>query len=443
LDIKYEKVKEVGLSLDFKTILLAFALFFYLYSVNFAFLPTYTARIIVGLGLVYVFLVAFQNRFPRFSSELLPVLILFFVYFLWAFLGATLDGFSDPSLVISAALLFFQSFIGAVVFVVAFFNLKYSFRDVILILQITVVVQACFVILYFVSWDFREWTFSNVPIGGNIDPTKNLFRSRGLTHSGGATLALMQAIGLLFTAYLVTNVRYRRGQFFYLILSFGLIFISIFLTGRTGLLMLPAVFLFFFFVTMLKGRLLKNIWFFVLIVPLGGVIGILLLKVAYYQILGGFSTSWGSDGFDQLVSWVVSEFVSDDGKIQSRTADILMDHWFFPMDSKTFFLGSPSTWNVNAIPSDIGIVRLWHGVGLIGMLMFYAIFFVIFLVTWIKQEGLSEKLLVLFLFLFLFFTELKEPFLLKLNINSFLSILFFYTLIRWRRIKEKKEILHS
>lgn len=408
---------------------LVFFLFFYLYGVNFSFLPIYSSRVIVFIGLAYLLFLSVKQRDLKVPSDFLAVIFVYGLCLLWFFFRAALFDLKDLSSLSSLILLLFHSFFGGLFFAVLFSKMKLSFRQVVFLVQIVITIQAFFVVLYFISWDFRELTFAYIPEAGNIDHRKNLFRSRGLQHGSSATLSLIQSMGLLFTAYLVSTGRLRGMQIFYLLSSFGLIFLSIFLTGRTGLLMLPVVFTYLFFVFFKKRNINKNTIFFVFSLPVAVILLFILLRLGYQYILGGFSTEWGEDGFDRLVRWVVGEFFSSDGKVQARTMQILSSHWFLPETWSMFLFGDPTTWSLNRIPSDIGFVRILHSSGLIGMLLFYLLFFIVFLVLVIKTRCNDAKYMLVSLAAFLFILEAKEPFLINLRVNSFILLLFCYVVI--------------
>lgn len=420
--------------------LFIFILFFYLYGVHFTFLPTYTSRLIVFAAWVYLALLFLTKKSIAAPIELVTIGLLYFLYLAWVLAISAVYGFADISVLVSTVLLFLHAFVGGIFFAVIFKKMNFTFRQVILVVQVVIVAQAFFILLYFISWDFREFTFAYIPEGGNIDHRENLFRSRGLTHGSSATLSLIQSMGFLFTAYLVATVHYRSKQFIYLVLSFGLIFLSVFLTGRTGLLMIPVAIFYLFALLVLRQRISKNSVYFVLGVPVAAALLFVLLRLGYQYVLGGFSTAWGEDGFDRLIRWVVGEFFGSDGQVQSRTMQILSSHWFFPEAWHLFFFGDPTTWSLNRIPSDIGIVRLWHGVGLVGMLMLYALFVLVFLMSILKARGTEAKLMLAMLAVFLFIAEAKEPFLSNLNVNVFIILIFCYLMVSDRADRNRKSV---
>jgi len=88
--------------------------------------------------------------------------------------------------------------------------------------------------------------------------------------------------------------------------------------------------------------------------------------------------------------------------------------------------GDPATWDLHRVPSDIGPIRLLFGSGVLGTVLFYMSFIVLFFSLVQSIDGYREKLFLGLLCVFLLVTEFKEPFLMKVNVNSYLFILFFY-----------------
>lgn len=408
-----------------KVFLLVFILFFYIYGVNFTFLPVHTSRLILLAAFIYFTLKFFFKPRIEVENTVLIAVFLYVVYFNWVFLISGFQQLKDVTILANTLLLFVHTLVGGIFFSTIFHKMNFTLRDAILFIQIVIFIQAVFIFIYFLSWDFREFTFNYIPETGNIDHRETLYRSRGLTHSSGSTLSVLQSIGLLFTAYLISTVSYRSKQFFYLILSFGFLVVSIGLTGRTGLFMLPVVLTYLLFLLMMKNKLPKNITYFAISIPLVLIASYFILKYGYFALLGDGDAAV----FDRLVKWYVDEFFGE-GQVQSRTIrTILHEHWFLPDDLKTFYLGDPSTWSVNRIPSDAGLVRRMHGVGLFGGALIYVLYLIVFLYIVVKSRGVAEKGLFALLGLFLLIIELKEPMITHLSIAGVYLMIFSYFLL--------------
>lgn len=416
-------------------------LFFYVYSVQFSFFPLHSSRLIEAVALVYIILFAFAQKRVNINREGLSGFLLFLLFFAWVLVGGALNGYSDGIFMTGVFLLLLHAFAGALFFALLFNRLKFDFAKVVLFLQVAIVIQAFFIVMYFVSWDFRSFSLEYIPASGNIDFEKNLFRSKGLMNSSGASLSLVQAFGVLFTSYLLAITPYKSKKFIYLIASFALLFLSIFLTGRTGLLMFPVALLFLSVFLMGRERVPKNIFYFVFIFPVTLIAAFFVLKFGYQYFLGGFTTAWGEDGFDRLVRWVSGEFFGSDG-VRSKTMMLLRDHWFAPEDMRTFFVGDQSTWSENRIRSDIGFVRLWYAVGLFGALLLYISYFYVFLTMVLRAPDQKAKIMFALLGMFMFVLEMKEPFLMNASVVSVIFVLWIFLLSQnggHRRIEAARE----
>jgi hypothetical protein len=412
-----------------KEILLGFFLFFYLYGVQFTFMPLSTARIIILMAYAYfAFIILAKPSFHVQRSGIL-LLLVYVIFLYWVAFMTVLRGAKDLNILISTSLLILHSFIGGCFFVSILNKMDIDFRKFILFLQVVIVVQAVFIIIYFVSWEFREFTFAYIPEGGNIDHRTVLFRSRGLTHSASAALSVLQSFGLLFTAFLMTSVKYRSIQFVYLCLSFGILILSVLLTGRTGLLMLPVIVVYFGFILITKKRIPKNITYFVLAVPVLTFLSYILFRYVYQNFFGGITTSGGEDVVDRVIRWYMVEFY-EEGKLQSRTVSALKEHWFFPESSSELLFGDPATWSFNRIRSDVGVVRMWHGVGLIGIIIYYSLMLLLFIHMAILSLSFPERFMIILLGVFIFIIELKEPFMFSIGINSFFMLILIFVISR-------------
>ncbi len=411
-----------------KLFFLVLSLFFYLYGVNFTFLPISTARIIIVIAFCYFLLTLLFKPSIIIRRSGLLLLLIFMVFGYWVIFISIISGFRDKAILTSVILMVIHSLMGGWFFSVLFQEFKFDFRKVIFIIQIVITIQAVFILIYFVSWSFREFTFAYIPETGNIDYRENLFQSRGLTHSSGAMLSVLQSVGVLFSAYLISTVNFRSKEFFYLLFSFGLLCLSIIITGRTGLLMLPLVFIYFTLMLFLKPGIPKNITYFSFTAPLILIASFLIFRYLYANLLGGITTSSGEDILDRIARWYLVEFF-DEGRIQSRTFMILSEHWFFPDNTLVLLFGDPATWGVDRISSDIGYVRMWYGIGIIGIIFYYSLLFTVFLQMVLLSKAYPEKIMISILGIYLFFIEMKEPFMFNISVNAFFILIFVYLIM--------------
>ena len=422
-----------------KIFLLGFSLFFYLYGVNFTFMPLSTARIIIIIAFCYFLLTFIYKPSIRLRISDLLLLLIFLVLWYWVFFMTVVSGYTDKSMLTSVSLMLVHSLVGGWFFSNLFVRFGFNFRKVILLIQIVITIQAVFILIYFVSWDFREFTFLYIPETGNIDYRVNLFQSRGLTHSSGAVLSVIQSLGVLFTAYLLSTSKYSSKEFIYLLFSFGLLCLSIFITGRTGILIIPLVFIYFLMVLLSRKGIPKNITYFAVAAPLIVVVSFILFRYVYQNIIGGITGATGEDIFDRVVRWYVEEFFAE-GALQSRTLSILSGHWFLPDNAELLLFGDPSTWDLNRIRSDIGYIRMWHGIGAAGFLIYYCFLILIFVRMVLSAKAFPEKLMAGILGIYFFIIETKEPFIFNVFVNAFIVLIFIYLIISKRKATQKLPI---
>lgn len=416
------------------SLLLVLGLFFFLFSVKFTFLPAHSYQLVLLIASFYVIIDYIRNRKNLFSisSEFKIFTYLYLLLFLWIVISYGFNGFEDPYMIKKIIILFIKSILCSLIFVYIFLKFNISFKNLILYLQIIIFIQALFVILYFFSLDFKNWTLDFIPASGNLDPRLD-FRSRGLMNGASATGSLMMSFGLIFTAYLAVVSKVKKRYFFYFSISFSLILISIFFIGRTGFLIVPFVGFYFLFIYIYKKEFRNNIKIFVGYIFTYLVIGFVFLSILMYLNLLSIDLT----KFNTVLNWVTNEINFQNGSMEIKTLTILSSHWFVPDDIKTFLFGNPSSFDEERISSDIGFIRILYGFGIIGSILFYGFFIFVFLKMIQKLEKIEEKLIIIIFAILLFITEIKEPFLFKVSINSFILLLFLF--INFNPSYNKKE----
>lgn len=416
------------------SLLLVLGLFFFLFSVKFTFLPAHSYQIVLLIASFYVIIDYIRNRKNLFSisSEFKIFTYLYLLLFLWIVISYGFNGFEDPYMIKKIIILFIKSILCSLIFVYIFLKFNISFKNLILYLQIIIFIQALFVIFYFFNIDFKNWTLDFIPASGNLDPRLD-FRSRGLMNGASATGSLMMSFGLIFTAYLAVVSEVKKRYFFYFSISFSLILISIFFIGRTGFLIVPFVGFYFLFIYIYKKEFRNNIKIFVGYIFTYLVIGFVFLSILMYLNLLSIDLT----KFNTVLNWVTNEINFQNGSMEIKTLTILSSHWFVPDDIKTFLFGNPSSFDEERISSDIGFIRILYGFGIIGSILFYGFFIFVFLKMIQKLEKIEEKLIIIIFAILLFITEIKEPFLFKVSINSFILLLFLF--INFNPSYNKKE----
>ena len=406
--------------------LLASLVFLFIYSFKFSFFPVFTSRLIL-LGLIFWTMLN-VGKLPRIRSDLLIIIGIYLILLVYICVRNAENSSADISLLTGYVILGVESIAGSLMLAMLIVKSGFGFSSFSKMFVCAAVIQAIFIILYFITPSFKFWVSQNIPLISNFESDHEIFMSRGLTHSPGATLSLVQSLGLLFVAQLITKKRALTGAFFFAVSYFLIILFSIFLTGRTGLLMIPFVFAFIIFNTSKFRYINKSAVSFLFIVPLLSTFFVIIALYFGEFIIDGTTMAWGEGIVDRVARWVVSAFINEDGKLGSKTVEGLIDHWFLPESTKSFIFGDVTTWNTKRIVSDVGYVRTLHGIGVIGFVCYYLLIFMTMLASFIYARENNIKLLITIVYIFLFLVETKEPFFSKLYINKVMYLIFFVLL---------------
>jgi hypothetical protein len=413
------------------------AAFFYLYSVSFRALPEelVTARIIALLAITVLAVRTVRTRGQlAVDEDVLVVISLFVLYAAWIGWRTVVTGTDDFGLLTNASLLLLQVFPGALLLGRAFARRQPELRDLVLVLQTIIAAQAVLIVLSFVSWDFRLLTLKLLHAGA--DPAEELhpFRVRGLTHGTGAKLSGFQAIGLLFSVYLLLGAKSARAVV-YLTTSIALIMGSIFLTGRTGFIMLPLCAMFVVLHLAVTRQVPRGVIGAALLIPVCAIGGFIALKSIF---LSGADAAASAEALARVSRWVFKEFMryGDGSAIGSSTvASLLQHHWFLPETNRTLLFGDPATWQLHRIHSDVGPVRMVFGAGLVGAVLLYAASAALWTAAFRRTRKFADRLMLLTLLAWLVLIELKEPMLLDLRFLSLVALLLMFNIFARARAR--------
>jgi hypothetical protein len=410
------------------TVLIGFLLFFFVYSVEFSFLPVHTSRIISVFGGLMLLLISIRaSHRVVVDQQVLLVTALLSGFVVWVGIRTAMTGAEDLSLLIAGALIIIQVLPGAAAIAYVLRRLDFDFDKVIQLLYAIIAIQALLIVVSFFSWDFKQWTLAHIPPSSNVDPL-HPFRVRGLTHGTGAKLSAFQGAGLIMAAYLLMKCQSYSELARLLALSV-LIVASIVLTGRTGVLAIPLAVALLGTRLLITGKINRKSAVAVLALPAALVIGFLLFQ-QYYLFLGGWdSTTAGSDAMQSLIRWFSEDFValmSDDRLSESTVGVLLQYHWFLPKSDTSLIFGDPNTWSLARIHSDVGVVRMLFGAGLVGTTLLYIGVLAMFISMLGWCRSIEQQALIALLAVWMALVELKEPYFLDLRYLSFICVLFFF-----------------
>lgn len=401
--------------------------FFSIYGTYFTFLPTYSSRIIGVIGLFYLVSIIITTNIIRIRINFLIFIFISMTLFTHLLIMTVIYP-GDLLILYNRVAFFFQTLPAAAFISYLVSRRNFSFRDMIKLIVICIFLQSIFIIIEFLSQWFRDISAIYIPSTGNIDYSEVQARFRGLTNGGGASLSVIQSIGLLGIIYLIASSKSVRWlDYLSYAAMIGSILISIFLSGRTGILIIPVCIIYILSFSLNTTSIRRFTLLMIVFSPILVYIIYRLLQ-ASYGALGGAELATGEDVLTRLLRWYSEEFVSEDGSLQSRTVQALLSHWFMPDDIPTLLFGDPTTWALNRISSDVGIVRILHATGVIGFLLYYGSFLVIFVYMILSTPDRFSKRYILLISAFLILIETKEPFLIGFNISSIVFIIYFYLL---------------
>ncbi len=235
------------------------------------------------------------------------------------------------------------------------------------------VAHAAIMVLAFFVGPVRDVLYKVVILGAKGQLfIEGLYRSPGLTTGGGDTLSAMQAISFVFGLYYVVSVRKDLpfGYFLFHLAAFSLLFVSVLLSARTGLVVLflgimcliaRQFFLMFMRARFSSATLKKLCWLILLLVS-----GI---PVLYSGLVTSEYSRFVHRAFELYTNFV------EHGKVGTSSTDELFKMFFLPTSDTGFLFGNGNFGRdaqLKILPSDVGYVRVWFGSGIIGVVLFYA-----------------------------------------------------------------------
>lgn len=256
---------------------------------------------------------------------------------------------------------------------------------------------------------FRDFIYSYTANDRAVMGGRYYYSMAGLSNGGGAQLSVYQSVGVII-APLYYFIYPTKMRLLLSCLAFFVCLFSVFITGRTGILLA-----FVFTPIVLLINLGKNpTWKFLS--------ALTLILFFIFSASAIFKTSQESD---RIEFYKIFERLSslDDG--YESTSDVLSSQWILPKDGVTLFLGEPKligsdqSDEYRLVKSDIGYIRILHGYGVVGSFFHYLFYFYIIYIGLKKLKsakissgiGIGVGINVVFAFIILF-SQAKEVFVL-------------------------------
>jgi O-antigen ligase len=275
-------------------------------------------------------------------------------------------------------------------------------------------IHSTIMVTAFLSPDFRDMLYQYVALSeeGEAFVLFNL-RSPGLTSGGGAALSVTQAAMLICGSFAALESRKQYGWFQVGLFTICVLLLltSVLLSGRTGMvvlmlwiiinLMLSPVFL-----RRIKRNAMANLGkFFVL--------ASCMVVVLYFVDYSKYDKAL-SQAFEFYYNWEETGIPSTES-----SSEIISTMYFFPSNLMDLFFGTSNFGRGSRLPylaSDVGYVRFIFGIGLIGTILCFAFYILIFLQA-IRIRNTSKILSILLVyFVFtVFVVNFKELFFVQIQ----------------------------
>ncbi len=382
----------------------------------------------------FLLLLVVLFKYSSFSRIYLNFLLLYWLGGLWILFTGILNSNIDSSIL-------FSYFTGTLALlagypIVKVFSKKIEVDEINFIIRSTYIaglIHAFIMVLAFFWEPFRSLLYSIVPLGDNGQSfVENMIRSPGLTSSGGDSLSVIQSLSLIFGIYYFTEIKKEAGLFqsFAYLLSFLILFLSILLSARTGLIII-FIFLCWLFLSKLLRFILTSkfnsifisrMFFFIIVVSITA-------PLSYNYLINSEYSRFARRAFELFINYTES------GTVTTTSTDNLKQMYFLPKDKIHLIFGDGNFGRNESLPgisSDVGYVRMVFGVGLIGcFMMLLPLFYVLYLC--VKYYDINKhltNLMILMIFLVLivnlkvyYYFEFREIFKILYLLLASLTIL--------------------
>jgi len=275
--------------------------------------------------------------------------------------------------------------------VFAFFSRRgFNFNDFIYCALLAVVVNGLVIIFEVFFPDFRDLIEVVLVASGNVDWQEG-FRYRGIASGGGASLSILIPVAVVMALHLYKDKYIGNIS---LLLNLAVLIFSLFFIGRTGVMLLPLVFISFVFFNF-RRYFFHTFWLFLLITF------VIVFGYEYFKQI--VIDRYGVGFFDYSLGFLLE---GSDGLKSEGTVDAILG--FLKVVPTTFpevVIGCGFYGEGEFFPwTDSGYSRMFLSVGYFFGLIFYACFLLMF-----RNVFLHKSFLFLTVGSLLLIAEAKEP----------------------------------
>ncbi len=369
-------------------------------------------------SIVCIIIGTLNGSFKMIDNKIIFVAILLIFMFLYTLMISVISGINE-FVFAGKFIRAFLNFFGVYGLVFTFY--KKTNGNLVLLLKLiylSVLLHSLIMIFQYLLPDFGKFI---VEINGYGND--KLFRVTGLTVSYN-TLNVVQSFG--FFIGIILN---KNGKFYYIIGSI-VILIAMFLAGRTSFI-LTLLLLFIYIIIDSKLNLVSYFKYLVSIVFFLFVVSILFNFYVPSNIKQKFeSTTFVS--FNQLILSIndSDDFASTYG---GETAIGLKDHLILPENVFILLFGNGNDGRGRVyIPSDIGYIKWIYGVGLLGSIIIYSLYLMIYYLIYkrLGSEMQNLNLVIIGNLLMIILLHAKEQVILTRHAFSITFILFVFSILK-------------
>jgi hypothetical protein len=294
-------------------------------------------------------------------------------------------------------------------------RLHIDFETFLLLILYVFLLNYLLIIFEFKYPGFRENVEAFLVPSGNVDWRVG-FRYRGVASGGGATLSLVTPVVFAITLHLYNK---NRIGFLHVLVAMSIALFSTLIIGRTGLILLPLVFLCYIFEIFKKKPSMFSVFNLLSLITVFVCIGIFF----YEPIVALFTKKFGSD----FINYSFGFLLNGSKGIKSEGTTSIILH-FLTVVPKTFpevLTGYGFYGGSNFEPwTDSGYSRMFLSVG-----FFFGIIFYVCIVFFYFKDYKYQKFLISSIGLVLLVAEAKEPFLFSgYAARTFIFIIIFIRL---------------
>lgn len=273
--------------------------------------------------------------------------------------------------------------------------------------------QAFTVILEFISPEIKEIFRTIIVATGNID-TNHPFRFRGLHGSGGMVLSSTFGLAILFSLYYIISTKNSFLKLTGYSIAILILSIGIFLSSRTGLLIMIIALLSILFYFPKKSLL------FLIFISIIGVLFYYSASVFLFDYITYFNEKVFNYAFELFINF------NEKGSLETKSSEDLLTMLFLP-DFIHLILGSGSgNESVNGVSrSDSGYIQTILYGGIFNFILIYSFIFIVFYkIILIYRNSRKMIFLLVTIFFIMLFLEIKGPIFFQNDISRFFWIIF-------------------